>query len=131
MIPEEESIDNAFAKFNTIITSLKALDEGFSSKNCVRKFLRALHQIGWREKSQDVSCEDSFKLRCEDEEFAMAVKDSRNLQETRKIYVVIQITSLENIHSRQRIMIKEHLFEEDEVTMEKMKWKRLKIKLVL
>ncbi|GJU59601.1 hypothetical protein Tco_1237367 [Tanacetum coccineum] len=37
MIPEEESIDNAFAKFNTIITSLKALDEGFSSKNCVRK----------------------------------------------------------------------------------------------
>ncbi|GJR11674.1 hypothetical protein Tco_0794326 [Tanacetum coccineum] len=43
MIPEEESIDNAFAKFNTIITSLKALDEGFSSKNYVRKFLRALH----------------------------------------------------------------------------------------
>ncbi|GJZ76762.1 hypothetical protein Tco_0641434 [Tanacetum coccineum] len=43
MIPEEESIDNAFAKFNTIITSLKALDESFSSKNCVRKFLRALH----------------------------------------------------------------------------------------
>ncbi|GJS51725.1 hypothetical protein Tco_0625087 [Tanacetum coccineum] len=42
-IPKEESIDNAFAKFNTIITSLKALDEGFSSKNCVRKFLRALH----------------------------------------------------------------------------------------
>ncbi|GKE08548.1 hypothetical protein Tco_1412099 [Tanacetum coccineum] len=35
MILEEESIDNAFAKFNTIITSLKALDEGFSSKNCV------------------------------------------------------------------------------------------------
>ncbi|GJU09370.1 hypothetical protein Tco_1131766 [Tanacetum coccineum] len=43
MIPEKESIDNAFAKFNTIITSLKALDEGFSSKNCVRKFLRELH----------------------------------------------------------------------------------------
>ncbi|GJS16671.1 zf-CCHC domain-containing protein [Tanacetum coccineum] len=45
----EESIDNAFAKFNTIITSLKALDEGFSSKNCVRKFLRALHPK-WRVK---------------------------------------------------------------------------------
>ncbi|GKG05978.1 hypothetical protein Tco_0326064, partial [Tanacetum coccineum] len=28
---------------------LKALDEGFSSKNCVRKFLRALHPK-WREK---------------------------------------------------------------------------------
>ncbi|GJU88321.1 hypothetical protein Tco_1300744 [Tanacetum coccineum] len=41
--PEEESIGNAFARFNTIITSLKALDESFSSKNYVRKFLRALH----------------------------------------------------------------------------------------
>nr|GEW56134.1 zf-CCHC domain-containing protein/UBN2 domain-containing protein [Tanacetum cinerariifolium] len=49
MILEEESIDNVFAKFNTIITSLKALDEGFSSKNCVRKFLRALH-LKWRAK---------------------------------------------------------------------------------
>ncbi|GJW27788.1 zf-CCHC domain-containing protein [Tanacetum coccineum] len=36
MISEEESIDNAFARFYTIITSLKALDEGFSSKNYVR-----------------------------------------------------------------------------------------------
>ncbi|GJZ97114.1 zf-CCHC domain-containing protein [Tanacetum coccineum] len=41
--------DNAFARFNTIITSLKALDEGFSSKNYVRKFLRALHPK-WRAK---------------------------------------------------------------------------------
>ncbi|GJV29089.1 hypothetical protein Tco_1385537 [Tanacetum coccineum] len=36
-------------RFNTIITSLKALDEGFSSKNYVRKFLRALHPK-WRAK---------------------------------------------------------------------------------
>nr|GEZ69709.1 UBN2 domain-containing protein [Tanacetum cinerariifolium] len=49
MIPKKESIDNAFAKFNTIITSLKAIDEGFSSKNCVRMFLRALHPK-WRAK---------------------------------------------------------------------------------
>ncbi|GKF75117.1 hypothetical protein Tco_0224561, partial [Tanacetum coccineum] len=42
-IPKEESIDNRFARSNTIITSLKALDEGFSSKNYVRKFLRELH----------------------------------------------------------------------------------------
>ncbi|GJT98510.1 zf-CCHC domain-containing protein [Tanacetum coccineum] len=49
MFPGIESIDNAFAKFNTIITSLKALDESFSSKNCVRKFLRALHPK-WRAK---------------------------------------------------------------------------------
>ncbi|GJV43565.1 hypothetical protein Tco_1428101 [Tanacetum coccineum] len=39
---EEESINIGFARFNTIITSLKALDEDFSSKNYVRKFLRAL-----------------------------------------------------------------------------------------
>ncbi|GJS56357.1 retrovirus-related pol polyprotein from transposon TNT 1-94 [Tanacetum coccineum] len=44
-----ESIDNAFTRFNTIITSLKALDEGYSSKNYVRKFLRALHPK-WRAK---------------------------------------------------------------------------------
>ncbi|GJR93132.1 hypothetical protein Tco_0265306 [Tanacetum coccineum] len=59
MIPKEESIDNAFAKFNTIITSLKALDESFSSKNCVRKFLRALHPK-WRAK-------------------VMAIEESKNL----------------------------------------------------
>ncbi|GJZ09833.1 retrovirus-related pol polyprotein from transposon TNT 1-94 [Tanacetum coccineum] len=47
VISEDESIDSAFARFNTIITSLKALDEGYSSKNYVRKFLRALHPK-WR-----------------------------------------------------------------------------------
>ncbi|GKD18142.1 hypothetical protein Tco_1207300, partial [Tanacetum coccineum] len=52
-----ESIDSGFARFNTIITSLKALDEGFFSK---RKFLRALHPK-WRakvtaiEESKDLS----------------------------------------------------------------------------
>ncbi|GKF14710.1 hypothetical protein Tco_0056172 [Tanacetum coccineum] len=59
MIPEEESIYNGFARFNTIITSLKALDEGFSSKNYVRKFLRALH-LKWRAKVTAI--EDSKDL---------------------------------------------------------------------
>ncbi|GJS10118.1 retrovirus-related pol polyprotein from transposon TNT 1-94 [Tanacetum coccineum] len=45
----DESIDSAFARFNTIITSLKAFNEGYSSKNYVRKFLRALHPK-WRAK---------------------------------------------------------------------------------
>ncbi|GJQ95119.1 hypothetical protein Tco_0006258 [Tanacetum coccineum] len=49
IISEDESIDNAFARFNTIITSLKALDERYSSKNYIRKFLRALHPK-WRAK---------------------------------------------------------------------------------
>nr|GFB87455.1 UBN2 domain-containing protein [Tanacetum cinerariifolium] len=38
-----------FARFNTIITSLKALDESFSSCNHVRKLLRAL-PTKWRSK---------------------------------------------------------------------------------
>nr|GEY05493.1 zf-CCHC domain-containing protein/DUF4219 domain-containing protein/UBN2 domain-containing protein [Tanacetum cinerariifolium] len=46
---EDEFIDSAFPRFNTIITILKALDEGYSSKNYVRKFLRALHPK-WRAK---------------------------------------------------------------------------------
>ncbi|GJX96652.1 zf-CCHC domain-containing protein [Tanacetum coccineum] len=49
VISEDESIDSAFARFNTIITSLKDLDKGYSSKNYVRKFLRALHRK-WRVK---------------------------------------------------------------------------------
>ncbi|GJW30112.1 hypothetical protein Tco_0046987 [Tanacetum coccineum] len=49
VISEDESFDSAFARFNTIITSLKALDEGYSSKNYIRKFLRALHPK-WRAK---------------------------------------------------------------------------------
>ncbi|GJT95623.1 zf-CCHC domain-containing protein [Tanacetum coccineum] len=45
--------DSAFARFNNIITSLKALDEGYSSKNYVRKFLRALHPK-WRAKVTEI-----------------------------------------------------------------------------
>ncbi|GJX76761.1 hypothetical protein Tco_0323572 [Tanacetum coccineum] len=92
---EDESINSAFARFNTIITSLKALDEGYSSKNYVRKFLRDLHPK-WREKvmaieeSKDLtslsldelignlkdrkesSDEECSTSRSEDEEYAMA-----------------------------------------------------------
>ncbi|GJU68430.1 hypothetical protein Tco_1254689 [Tanacetum coccineum] len=42
IITDDETIDCAFARFNTIIASLKTLDESFSSRNHVRKFLRAL-----------------------------------------------------------------------------------------
>nr|GEY47358.1 zf-CCHC domain-containing protein/UBN2 domain-containing protein [Tanacetum cinerariifolium] len=59
VISEDESMDSAFAIFNTIITSLKALDEGYSSKNYVRKFLRALHPK-WRAKVTTI--EDSKDL---------------------------------------------------------------------
>ncbi|GJR48050.1 zf-CCHC domain-containing protein [Tanacetum coccineum] len=53
-ILEEESIDSGFARFNTIITSLKALDEGFSSKNYVRKFLREGSQSDDEEYVMDI-----------------------------------------------------------------------------
>ncbi|GJX36284.1 hypothetical protein Tco_0247841 [Tanacetum coccineum] len=59
---EEESIDSGFAGFNTIITSLKALDECFSSKNYVNKFLRALHPK-WRAKVMEIEeSKDSSSL---------------------------------------------------------------------
>ncbi|GJU85335.1 hypothetical protein Tco_1292881 [Tanacetum coccineum] len=94
VIFEDESIDSSFARFNTIITSLKSLDEGYSSKNYVRKFLRALHPK-WRakvttiEESKDLTSlsldelipkKESSNEKCltfgsEDEEYAMAVKD--------------------------------------------------------
>ncbi|GKC85633.1 hypothetical protein Tco_1141350, partial [Tanacetum coccineum] len=60
IISDDETIDCAFARLNTIITSLKALDESFSSRNHVRKFLRAL-PTKWRpkvttiEESKDLS----------------------------------------------------------------------------
>nr|GEZ50141.1 UBN2 domain-containing protein [Tanacetum cinerariifolium] len=93
-ILEEESIDNGFARFNTIINCLKALDEGFSSKNYVRKFLRALHPKwrakkdsemvkGKREQSRSLALkakkesgdEESLTSDSEDEEYAMVVKE--------------------------------------------------------
>ncbi|GJV98283.1 hypothetical protein Tco_1553535, partial [Tanacetum coccineum] len=39
---KEETIDSGFTRFNAIVTSLKSLDPDYSSKNHVRKFLRAL-----------------------------------------------------------------------------------------
>ncbi|GJW72859.1 zf-CCHC domain-containing protein [Tanacetum coccineum] len=106
MIPEEESIDNAFARFNTIITSLKTLDEGFSSKKYVRKFLRALHPK-WRAKKdsemikgkieqnrslalkakRESSDEDSSTSDSEDEEYAMAVRDFKKFFKRRGRFV--------------------------------------------
>nr|GEV34772.1 zf-CCHC domain-containing protein/DUF4219 domain-containing protein/UBN2 domain-containing protein [Tanacetum cinerariifolium] len=114
MIPEDESIDNAFAKFNTIITSLKALDEGFSSKNYVRKFLRALHPkwhakvtaieesknlttltldelIGnlkvYKEVKKEVSDEDSSSSDSKDEEYAIAIKEFKKFFKRRGRFI--------------------------------------------
>ncbi|GKB65584.1 zf-CCHC domain-containing protein [Tanacetum coccineum] len=98
-ILKEESIDSGFARFYTIITSLKALDEGFPSKNYVRKFLRALH-LKWRtkvteiEESKDLSSlaldelignlkkessdDETSTSGSDDEEYAMAIRNFKN-----------------------------------------------------
>nr|GEU54101.1 serine/threonine protein kinase SRPK1 [Tanacetum cinerariifolium] len=59
VISKDESIYSSFARFNTMITGLKAIDEGYSSKNYVWKFLRALHSK-WRAKVTAI--EDSKDL---------------------------------------------------------------------
>nr|GEV07860.1 hypothetical protein [Tanacetum cinerariifolium] len=85
MIPKEESITNTFARFNTIITSLKALDEGYSSKNYARKFIKKDSEIvkGKREQSRSLALkakkeyndEESLTFKSEDVEYTMTVRD--------------------------------------------------------
>nr|GEV75728.1 DUF4219 domain-containing protein/UBN2 domain-containing protein [Tanacetum cinerariifolium] len=112
-IPKEESIDNQFARFNTVITSLKELDEGLFSKNYVRKFLRALHpkwhaKVMAIEESKDLTSlsldelignlkvyeakkesndEDSSTIESEDEEYAMAVREFKKFFKRRGRFV--------------------------------------------
>ncbi|GKA74131.1 zf-CCHC domain-containing protein [Tanacetum coccineum] len=71
MIPKEESIDNAFAKFNTIITSLKALDEDFET---VKGEKEQSISLALKVKIE-VSDEDSLSSDGEDEKYVMAVKE--------------------------------------------------------
>ncbi|GJS66326.1 retrovirus-related pol polyprotein from transposon TNT 1-94 [Tanacetum coccineum] len=124
VISEDESIDSAFARFNTIITSLKALDEGYSSKNYIRKFLRALHPK-WRakvtaiEESKDLTSlsldelignlkakKESSDEECstsgsEDEEYAMAVRDFKKFFKRRSRFVR-QLRNDKNTFQRSR-----------------------------
>ncbi|GJZ87563.1 zf-CCHC domain-containing protein [Tanacetum coccineum] len=76
-IPEEESIDNAFAKFNTIITSLKALDEGKKEQS---------RSLALKVK-KEVSDDDSSSSDSEDEEYAMAVKEFKKFFKRRGRFV--------------------------------------------
>ncbi|GJW10569.1 zf-CCHC domain-containing protein [Tanacetum coccineum] len=87
-----------FARFSTTITSLKALDEGYSSKKYVMKFLRALHSK-WRanvtavEESKDLTSLsldeliESSNSRSEDGEYAMAVRDIKKFFKRRGRFV--------------------------------------------
>nr|GEU55289.1 DUF4219 domain-containing protein/UBN2 domain-containing protein [Tanacetum cinerariifolium] len=59
-ISDNETIDCSFYRFNTIITSLKSLEESFSSLNHVKKFLMARKtklrlKVAANEESKDLS----------------------------------------------------------------------------
>ncbi|GJV93646.1 zf-CCHC domain-containing protein [Tanacetum coccineum] len=108
-ISEEESIDNAFARFNTIITSLKALDE--ESKDLTSLSLDELignlkvYEViikndsemvkGKREQNRSLalkakkesSDEDSSTFDSEDEEYAMAVRDFKKFFKRRERFI--------------------------------------------
>ncbi|GJU24242.1 retrovirus-related pol polyprotein from transposon TNT 1-94 [Tanacetum coccineum] len=82
VISEDESIDSAFAIFNTIITSLKALDE--ESKDLTSLSLDELignlkvHEMIIKKDYEIVKAKaerKSLASRSEDEEYAMAVRD--------------------------------------------------------
>ncbi|GJV94594.1 zf-CCHC domain-containing protein [Tanacetum coccineum] len=99
---EYHLFNNYPPRFNTIITSLKALDESFSSRNHVRKFLRALPSK-WRPKiaknkkekykslalkaRQVLSDEDASSSDSNDEEYAMAVRDFKKFFRRRGKFV--------------------------------------------
>ncbi|GKA68708.1 zf-CCHC domain-containing protein [Tanacetum coccineum] len=108
-ILKEESIDNAFARFNTIITSLKALDEeskdltSLSLDELIRN-LKVYEVIskndfevvkGKREQNRSLalkakkesSDEDSSTSDSEDEEYAMAVRDFKKFFKRRGRFV--------------------------------------------
>ncbi|GKE86253.1 hypothetical protein Tco_1559995 [Tanacetum coccineum] len=47
LVSSEETTDSGFIRFKTIVTSLKSLDQDYSRKNHVRKFLHAL-PLKWK-----------------------------------------------------------------------------------
>nr|GEY35878.1 zf-CCHC domain-containing protein/DUF4219 domain-containing protein/UBN2 domain-containing protein [Tanacetum cinerariifolium] len=90
--PEEESIDNAFARFNTIITSLKELDEGFSSKNYLKEFLRHFILNGVQRSlalkaKKESSADEISTSESEDEEYVLAVRDFKRFFNRRGRFV--------------------------------------------
>ncbi|GJU76160.1 hypothetical protein Tco_1273230, partial [Tanacetum coccineum] len=132
-ILEKESTDSGFARFNTIITSLKALDEGFSSKNYVRKFLRAIHpkwrtkvtaieelkdlsslalrRVDLQSKTKKKSSDDETSTsRSDDEEYVM-VDEKKEKSDRNALDTVIQIISLAIVQSLLATKIKRPLLE--------------------
>nr|GEU34115.1 DUF4219 domain-containing protein/UBN2 domain-containing protein [Tanacetum cinerariifolium] len=72
VISEDKSIDSAFARFNTIITGLKALDEARDSEIVKAKGERKSLSSSVKKESSD---EEFLTFGSEDEEYVMAVRD--------------------------------------------------------
>ncbi|GJX18619.1 zf-CCHC domain-containing protein [Tanacetum coccineum] len=87
MIPEEESIDNAFAKFNTIITSLKALDEVIKKDSKTVKSKREHSRSITLKARKESSDDDSSTTDSENEEYAMAVRDFKKFFKRRGRFI--------------------------------------------
>ncbi|GJS38167.1 retrovirus-related pol polyprotein from transposon TNT 1-94 [Tanacetum coccineum] len=77
VVSEDESIDRDFARFNTIIISLKALDEDLTSLS-LDELIRNLKA---KKKSSDEECST---FGSEDEEYAMAVRDFKKFFKRRE-----------------------------------------------
>ncbi|GJX73938.1 hypothetical protein Tco_0312533 [Tanacetum coccineum] len=155
VISEDEYIDSAYVRFNTIITSLKSLDEGYTSKNYVRKFLRALHPK-WRAKvmtikeSKDLtslsldelirnikakkesSDEESLTFGSKDEEYAMAVRDFKKFFKRRGSVLdeETRIILSENVRNHRETRTKELSSEVLRAIAVRKMMKRLKTKRV-
>ncbi|GJS11023.1 zf-CCHC domain-containing protein [Tanacetum coccineum] len=94
VISEDESIDSAFARFNTIITSLKALDEAHwkihemiikkDSEIVKAKVKRKSLALKAKKESSDEECST---FGSEDEEYAMAVRDFKKFFKRRGRFV--------------------------------------------
>nr|GEV69935.1 hypothetical protein [Tanacetum cinerariifolium] len=87
---EEESIDNAFARFNTIITSLKALDEGLTSLSLDELIDNLKVYEAIIKKDYEIvkgKREQSLKSGSEDEEYVMAVRNFKKLFKRRGRFV--------------------------------------------
>nr|GEY67989.1 zf-CCHC domain-containing protein/DUF4219 domain-containing protein/UBN2 domain-containing protein [Tanacetum cinerariifolium] len=86
----DESIDSDFARFNTIITSLKALDDGYSSKNYkdskIVKGKGERRSLSLKAKKES-SDEESLTSRSKDEEYAMTVKDLKKFFKRRGRFI--------------------------------------------
>ncbi|GJZ75484.1 zinc finger, CCHC-type containing protein [Tanacetum coccineum] len=86
MIPEEESIDNAFARFNTIITSLKAVDEGSAIEESKDLTSLSLDELIGNLKVYEVIIKKDSEM-VKDEEYAMAVRDFKKFFKRRGRFV--------------------------------------------